>query len=124
MRHGEGQYFMGTSLPYLVASACYRMTHRPLVVGGVAMLIGYLMAAIRQQPRYDDREFQRFLRSFQHQALRRGKAAVVQKIDHEQQAVWQQRHGRPRNPVASGELPETGWTEQETLAESGSYELT
>ena len=42
MRHGFGQYFMGTGLTYVTASALYRMTCPPLVRGGLAMWWGYL----------------------------------------------------------------------------------
>src|SRR6185437_16030668 len=38
VRHGVGQYFMGTSPIYMIASAMFRMTRPPIVLGGVAML--------------------------------------------------------------------------------------
>ncbi len=39
VRHGVGQYYMGTGVLYMLASAGYRMTRPPLVVGGLAMLV-------------------------------------------------------------------------------------
>ena len=42
MRHGRGQYFMGTGLVYMTVSALYRMTRPPLLVGGLAILGGLL----------------------------------------------------------------------------------
>ena len=36
--HGFGQYFMGTTPAYMLASRCFRMTRPPIVVGGLAML--------------------------------------------------------------------------------------
>ena len=43
MRHGFGQYFMGTSFPYMSASALLRMLHPPYVLGGMAIAIGALV---------------------------------------------------------------------------------
>jgi poly-beta-1,6-N-acetyl-D-glucosamine synthase len=37
MRHGFGQYFMGTGLAYMTASALYRMTRPLLIVGGLGL---------------------------------------------------------------------------------------
>ena len=42
LRHGFGQYFMGTGLVYMTASAVYRMTRPPLVTGGYLMWLGYV----------------------------------------------------------------------------------
>src|SRR6185436_4161584 len=50
-RHGVGQYFMGTMIPYMLASAIYRTTRPPVVMGGVAMLYGYFRAMLRGEPR-------------------------------------------------------------------------
>ena len=41
-RHGIGQYFMGSSFVYMLASAAYRMSRPPVVAGGLAMLWGYV----------------------------------------------------------------------------------
>jgi poly-beta-1,6-N-acetyl-D-glucosamine synthase len=64
-RHGFGQYFMGTSPWYMLASAAYRMTRPPRVVGGLAMLYGYFKSMVQRNPRYADTEFRRFLRRYQ-----------------------------------------------------------
>jgi len=32
MRHGRGQYYLGTGLAYMTASALYRMLRRPVVI--------------------------------------------------------------------------------------------
>ena len=42
VRHGVGQWYMGTSFSYMLVSALYRMTRPPIVAGGVAMLWGYV----------------------------------------------------------------------------------
>jgi glycosyltransferase involved in cell wall biosynthesis len=87
MRHGFGQYFMGTAPAYMLASAVLRMTKRPYVVGGAAMLWGYLKAALDRAPRYDDLAFRSFLRRYQRQALLHGKDAATRALDDS----WQDR---------------------------------
>jgi biofilm PGA synthesis N-glycosyltransferase PgaC len=72
-RHGRGQYFMGTSLLYMVISAFYRMTRPPLIVGGLAMLWGYITGIFARIPRYKDLCFRRFLRCYQWKCLLLGK---------------------------------------------------
>lgn len=81
MRHGFGQYFMGTGFIYMFASAMYRMNERPLVVGGLAILWGWLKSAIRRERRYDDLEFRKFLNRYQMRALFIGKAKATAEID-------------------------------------------
>ena len=88
MRHGFGQYFMGTSPTYMAASAAYRMTRPPLVVGGAAMWWGYLKSMLDGTPRYDDRDFRRFLRRYQWQCLLLGKARATRRLNEAQRNVW------------------------------------
>ena len=94
MRHGRGQHFMGTSLPYMTASALFRMTRPPRVVGGAAMWVGYVDAMLRRLPRYEDRKFRRFLRRYQWDCLLRGKARATRRLDDRQAARWSARKGR------------------------------
>jgi hypothetical protein len=88
VRNGFGQYFMGSSPAYFVASAAYRLVKHPMVVGSLAMLWGYFSSAAKGVPRYDDPEFRRFLRHYQHECLRMGKAAATRKVTSEQARVW------------------------------------
>ena len=74
VRAGFGQYFMGTSPLYYLAVAIFRMPAHPAVIGSIAMLWGYFRSWFKGLPRYDDPEFRRFLRSYQHACLRDGKA--------------------------------------------------
>lgn len=80
MRHGYGQYFMGTGFTYMVASAIYRIPERPYVIGGLAILWGWLRSWLQQKPRYDDPEFRKFLRRYQWRALLVGKKKAIEEI--------------------------------------------
>jgi hypothetical protein len=80
MRHGYGQYFMGTGLTYMTASAIFRMAHPPFLLGGLAMWWGYLRSAIQGKPRYDDPAFRRFLRRYQWACLVQGKRRATEAL--------------------------------------------
>jgi len=95
LRHGRGQHFMGTGLVYMMASAFYRMTRPPLVVGGIGMLVGYLGSALRGRSRYDDAAFRRFLRDYQRACLREGKRSATVRLNATQEQVWRERHEAP-----------------------------
>jgi poly-beta-1,6-N-acetyl-D-glucosamine synthase len=99
LRHGYGQYFMGTSLPFMTASALYRMTRPPLLVGGLAMWWGFVRSMLRGKPRYEDAAFRAFLRCYQWDALLRGKARAIESIDREGDARWS--NGRPCEVAAA-----------------------
>lgn len=88
MRHGRGQRFMGTSLAYMTASAAYRMMKPPLLLGGLAMWWGFVTAAIRRQPRYDDRAFRRFLRRYQRACLLMGKRRATRAFERRFARRW------------------------------------
>jgi hypothetical protein len=87
-RHGRGQYFMGTSPIYMLASAVYRMSRPPRIVGGIAMLWGYLSSALAGSPRYEDPQFRRFLRRYQWSCLLLGKPRATRKLEAEMTAVF------------------------------------
>jgi biofilm PGA synthesis N-glycosyltransferase PgaC len=80
MRHGYGQYFMGTGFVFMAASALSRVNQKPYVLGSAAMLWGWLKAALQRKPRYDNPEFRRFLRAYQFRALLVGKARAVREL--------------------------------------------
>lgn len=80
MRHGYGQYFMGTGFIYMLASAIYRIPEKPYVVGGLMILWGWLKSALQGKPRYDDLEFRKFLRKYQFRSLLVGKRRAIQEI--------------------------------------------
>lgn len=73
MRHGYGQYFMGSGLLWMLATVIYRLPEKPYFTGGMAILWGWLKSAITMKPRYDDLPFRQFLRRYQMWALFLGK---------------------------------------------------
>jgi hypothetical protein len=83
MRHGYGQYYMGTGLLFMTASALYRLGEKPYVLGSLAMLWGWLKSALAGMPRYDDPEFRRFLHRYQRRALLVGKKRAIEEIHRE-----------------------------------------
>jgi poly-beta-1,6-N-acetyl-D-glucosamine synthase len=83
MRHGYGQYFMGTGFLFMAASAVYRMNEKPYVLGSLAMLWGWVKSALQGKPRYEDPEFRKFLRRYQWRALLVGKKRAIQEIHRE-----------------------------------------
>jgi biofilm PGA synthesis N-glycosyltransferase PgaC len=91
-RAGFGQYFMGTSPLYYLVVAASRLPKHPPVYGSIGMLWGYVSGKLRGEPRYDDPEFRRFLRRFQHACLVMGKAAATRKFTQEGAALWYERH--------------------------------
>ena len=88
VRHGRGQYYLGTGLAYMTASALYRMLRPPLVIGGLAMWWGYVSSLVRHAPRYDEPGFRAFLRRYQWDCLWRGKATATRHLDDRQAAAW------------------------------------
>jgi poly-beta-1,6-N-acetyl-D-glucosamine synthase len=80
MRHGYGQYFMGTGFPFMLASALGRVTQKPYVLGSLAMLWGWLKSAVQRKPRFDDPEFRHFLRKYHALVLLMGKRRAVARL--------------------------------------------
>ena len=81
MRHGYGQYFMGTGLIYMTATSTFRAMQRPYLIGGLAMLWGYLQSILKNSPRLDDKDLQKFIRRFQWDCLLHGKKEATRKYD-------------------------------------------
>ncbi|MBK6687948.1 MAG: glycosyltransferase family 2 protein [Deltaproteobacteria bacterium] len=83
MRHGYGQYFMGTGLLYMTASSVFRLTHPPAVTGAAAMWWGYAKSRLKGEARYDDEAFRKFLRRYQLACLVKGKAKATAELEAE-----------------------------------------
>lgn len=77
MRHGSGQYFMGTGFLFLAASALGRLNQKPYILGSFAMLWGWLKSAFQRKPRFADRQFRRYLRNYQMRVLLVGKRRAI-----------------------------------------------
>jgi hypothetical protein len=88
VRHGVGQYYMGTGPAYMLASALFRMTRPPLVIGGLAMLWGYVRSMAQRKPRYGDAEFRKFLRRYQWRCLLTGKTRATLRLNARQASRW------------------------------------
>lgn len=88
VRHGVGQYYMGTGLIYMLASALFRMTRPPIVVGGTAMLWGYIKSLLSRKPRLADPKFRSFLRRYQWRCLVQGKHRATAALDQRQAPHW------------------------------------
>lgn len=80
IRHGYGQYFMGTGFLYMSASAVWRLREKPYVLGSLAMMWGWIRSAIQRKPRYGDAEFRKFIRRYQMRALVAGKKRAIAEI--------------------------------------------
>jgi hypothetical protein len=80
MRHGFGQYFMGTGFIYMLASAINKAIQKPYIFGSCAMLWGWILSSIQKKPRYNDPEFRVFLRKYQRRALLLGKKRAIETV--------------------------------------------
>lgn len=80
MRHGYGQYFMGTGFLFMAASALSRVNQKPYVLGSAAMLWGWISSALTGKPRYENDAFRKFLRRYQMRALVVGKRRAVEEL--------------------------------------------
>jgi glycosyltransferase involved in cell wall biosynthesis len=87
LRHGRGQWFMGTSFWFMTASALYRSTRPPLLEGGLAMWLGYMGGMLARRPRYADAAFRAFLRRYQRESLILGKRRAIARVEHRQAAL-------------------------------------
>ena len=102
VRAGFGQYYMGTAPLYYIASAVYRAFEPPVLIGSVAMLLGYTRSALKGLPRYEDREFRRFLRRYQYACLLYGKAATTAQLNARQESEWRRSHDATGRAIGGG----------------------
>jgi biofilm PGA synthesis N-glycosyltransferase PgaC len=100
MRHGFGQYYMGSDPIYFAATCVFRMAHPPYVIGGLASLWGYVSAWLRRAPQHGDGELRAFVRAYQRRALLRGKARAVAAIEAERAALWRGAETAPQPAMA------------------------
>lgn len=72
-KNGLTDYLLGYHPLFEVARCSYRMIHRPYLVGGLLILLGYIRAAIRSEKQITTPEERRFLQKQQLSRLSRGK---------------------------------------------------
>jgi len=90
MRHGFGQYFMGSDPFYFVATGIFRMREKPYVVGGLAIIWGYFKAMIQGKPRLDDVALRHFIGAYQRRAIvLRSKRKATAELDAKGETIWQ-----------------------------------
>ena len=92
IRHGFGQYFMGTGFIYMLASGIYRMTKPPIIIGGLAMMWGYLKSWLTRVPRHEDKALAAFIRKYQWACLLKGKKKATDELNEVQSKVWADNH--------------------------------
>jgi len=92
MRHGFGQYFMGTGLTYMTASSVFRMLHPPYFLGGAAMWWGYVKSMLQRKPRFEDKKLVSFINKYQWQCLLKGKTKATDALNAQQASVWNQNY--------------------------------
>jgi poly-beta-1,6-N-acetyl-D-glucosamine synthase len=80
IRHGRGQYFMGSGLLWMLATAAYRIPERPIVIGGLLILWGWIESWLKSRPRFEKEGFRTFLHSYQRRALLVGKKRAISEI--------------------------------------------
>jgi glycosyltransferase involved in cell wall biosynthesis len=68
--YGEKDYYLGGSPVWQLFRVAYRMTKRPIVIDGLALLSGYCWAALRRIERPVSRELMRFHRREQMMKLK------------------------------------------------------
>ncbi|MDJ0630924.1 MAG: glycosyltransferase family A protein [Rhodobacter sp.] len=87
-RHGFGQYFMGTDPLYFFATAVFRSLEPPYVLGGLAMLQGYIGAWWKGTRQLDDPELIAFIRAYQRRSLLKGRSQAVAEIEADRAALF------------------------------------
>ncbi len=71
LSNGRKDYMFGSHPAWEVCRAVYRLTKRPVVLGGMLLLAGYMGAMLRQSEKVVSKDFQAFRRKEQLQRLRR-----------------------------------------------------
>ena len=104
-RHGYGQYFIGTTIPYIFVSAIYRALQKPYLIGGLGILFGYFSSMFKGLERYQNAEFRRYLSRYQYLVLRMGKSAAIKQLNEEGEFFWKSRNSvTPNHTAATTEL--------------------
>lgn len=89
IRVGLGKWYIGSSLPYVLATACYRIFDPPYVIGAAYMVYGYLQGMLQKQARFGDAAYRRYLRRYEWEALLLGKQRATEKRNQFIRATFQ-----------------------------------
>lgn len=103
LRWGRGKYYMGSSLPYVLAASVYRLFERPFVISGVGIFCGYIQAMLRREPRYDDPKYLAHLHRYEWRSLTGGKRRTMEKYHEEVRKLFPERS--PSYDVSAHSLP-------------------
>lgn len=98
-RLGEGYWFLGAGPMFMLASAAYRVGHKPRLLGSLATVQGYVRAWAKGTERYEDGEFRTFLRRYHRAMLTRGRQQTIAQFDAEGAQIWARRN--PMNRAGS-----------------------
>ena len=79
VRWGRTKYFMGSAWYYVLAVAVYRSIEPPYLYGGLGILYGYFRAWFTNHPRYNNPEYQRYIRRFEFRQLVLGKSRAIER---------------------------------------------
>jgi len=82
MRWGRGNWYLGYHPLYMLVAAANRVREKPYVIGGVLMMVGYIWAAIRRLPRYENPEFRRYITRWQNARLKDAVTGQLPEHDH------------------------------------------
>jgi len=75
--YGEKDYYLGGAPLWQLCRVCYRALKKPIIVGGLAVALGYSWAALRSTPRAVSPELMRFHRAEQRKKLKVIVSALV-----------------------------------------------
>jgi len=79
IRHGKGQYLIGTHPVFFLASSAFRtFKQKPYVTGTAYSIFGYVKAAFQRVTRFGDKDMVAFVQSYQMKALRMGKGQAAE----------------------------------------------
>jgi glycosyltransferase involved in cell wall biosynthesis len=98
-RLGEGYWFLGAGPIFVLASAVYRLGHKPAVLGSLATLHGYTKAWLKGAPRYNDLAFRKYLRRYHRAMLSHGRSGALEIFNREADENWRRR-GRGRGQTS------------------------
>lgn len=100
-RHGVGLYYIGASPLFALASVIYRLRQRPLVVGALAIAVGYLEGMLHGE-RYPNRDVLTFVRKYQRLCLLLGKRRAVRLVERRFAYRWLRQHASEGSSTSAG----------------------